>query len=216
MPAEGRGLSLDLPRFRGEMRAWDQALWLDVMLSSGLVAFFGSAPGGAILPFSNRRPECKRFPDLSFSIPFFCSTAPQAFFRPDRRLARPPRAARSMTAPLWGRPEGLSLTAASTVAGLGGRGPRKCAWLDGSSPLGGSMSLPGPPFSTRSSCTGRTMASGFRRRYVPNALSQAGAGRIARSSRPVPAGTASAASAANEFQLKDHVMGPALQWATGT
>ena len=41
---------LDLPRFRGEMRAWDQALWLDVMLSSGLVAFFGSAPGGAILP----------------------------------------------------------------------------------------------------------------------------------------------------------------------
>ena len=109
---------MDLPRFRGEMRAWDQALWLDVMLSSGLVAFFGSAPGGAILPFSNRRPECKRFPDLSFSIPFFCSTAPQAFFRPDRRLARPPRAARSMTAPLWGRPEGLSLTAASTVAGL--------------------------------------------------------------------------------------------------
>jgi hypothetical protein len=83
---------MDLPRFRGEMRAWDQALWLDVMLSSGFVAFFGSAPGGAILPFSNRRPECKRFPDLSFSIPFFCSTAPQAFFRPDRRLARPLRA----------------------------------------------------------------------------------------------------------------------------
>ena len=35
---------MDLPRFRGEMRAWDQALWLDVMLSSGFVAFFGSAP----------------------------------------------------------------------------------------------------------------------------------------------------------------------------
>ena len=147
-----------------------------------------------------------------------------SFVRPRRRHSSAPTAdlpghraqRRSMTAPLWGRPEGLSLTAASTVAGLGGRGPRKCAWLDGSSPLGGSMSLPGPPFSTRSSCTGRTMASGFRRRYVPNALSQAGAGRIARSSRPVPAGTASAASAANEFQLKDHVMGPALQWATGT
>src|SRR5262249_29668169 len=28
----------------------DQALWLYVMLSSGFVAFFGSAPGGAILP----------------------------------------------------------------------------------------------------------------------------------------------------------------------
>ena len=36
--------SLGLPRFRGEMRAWDQALWLYVMLSSGFVAFFGSAP----------------------------------------------------------------------------------------------------------------------------------------------------------------------------
>jgi len=35
---------LDLPRFRGEMRAWDQALWLCVMLSSGFVAFFSSTP----------------------------------------------------------------------------------------------------------------------------------------------------------------------------
>ena len=43
-------VAMDLPRFRGEMRAWDQALWLYVMLSSGFVAFFGSAPGGAILP----------------------------------------------------------------------------------------------------------------------------------------------------------------------
>ena len=47
---EMKSLLLDLPRFRGEMRAWDQALWLYVMLSSGFVAFFGSAPGGAILP----------------------------------------------------------------------------------------------------------------------------------------------------------------------
>jgi len=36
--------TLDLPRFRGEMRAWDQALWLCVMLSSGFVAFFSSTP----------------------------------------------------------------------------------------------------------------------------------------------------------------------------
>jgi len=41
-------LQFDLPRFRGEMRAWDQALRLYVMFSSGFVAFFGSAPGGAI------------------------------------------------------------------------------------------------------------------------------------------------------------------------
>src|SRR6266403_4829541 len=51
----------------------------------------------------------------------------------------------------------------------------------------GLMSLPDPPFSTRSRVAGRTMASGFRRRYVPNALGNAR--RIARSSRPVPAGT---------------------------
>src|SRR5262245_19532907 len=37
LKAAGRpnALILDLPRFRGEMRAWDQALWLYVMLSSG-------------------------------------------------------------------------------------------------------------------------------------------------------------------------------------
>ena len=34
----------------GENFINDQALWLDVMLSSGFVAFFGSVPGGAILP----------------------------------------------------------------------------------------------------------------------------------------------------------------------
>jgi hypothetical protein len=32
------------------------------------------------------------------------------------------------------------------------------------------MSLPDPPFSTRSRGAGRNMASGFRCRYVPNAL----------------------------------------------
>jgi hypothetical protein len=61
MPRQAACPRLDLPRFRGEMRAWDQALWLYVMLSSGFVAFFGSAPGGAILPFSNRHSEGKWF-----------------------------------------------------------------------------------------------------------------------------------------------------------
>ena len=41
---KGSLAELDLPRFRGEMRAWDQALWLYVMLPPGLVAFIGSAP----------------------------------------------------------------------------------------------------------------------------------------------------------------------------
>jgi hypothetical protein len=54
--------------------------------------------------------------------PFFCSTAPQAFFRPDRRYVRPPRAAAVNDGPSWGRPKGLSLTAASTVATSSGSG----------------------------------------------------------------------------------------------
>ncbi len=41
---------LDLPRFRGGLRAWDQDIWSDGILPSHLVAFFCSAPGGAILP----------------------------------------------------------------------------------------------------------------------------------------------------------------------
>src|SRR6266436_3451625 len=41
---------VDLPRFRGEVRAWDQGIWSNGILSSCLVPFFCSAPGGAILP----------------------------------------------------------------------------------------------------------------------------------------------------------------------
>jgi hypothetical protein len=54
--------------------------------------FFGSTRAASILPFSNRGHECKRFFPLFF-LPcfgaFFCSTAPQAFFRPDRRFRTP-------------------------------------------------------------------------------------------------------------------------------
>src|SRR5271169_1123390 len=42
--------AMDLPRFRGGLRAWDQGIWSDGILPSYLVAFFCSAPGGAILP----------------------------------------------------------------------------------------------------------------------------------------------------------------------
>src|SRR6516165_120651 len=42
--------ALDLPRFRGGLRAWDQGVWSDGILLSCLVPFFCSAPGGAILP----------------------------------------------------------------------------------------------------------------------------------------------------------------------
>jgi hypothetical protein len=49
----------------------------------------------AVSSFSNRGHECKRFFPLFF-LPcfgaFFCSTAPQAFFRPDRRFRTPARA----------------------------------------------------------------------------------------------------------------------------
>jgi hypothetical protein len=36
-------------------------------------------------------------------IPFFCSTPPEAFFRPDRSLAEPTRAAAVNDGPTWGR-----------------------------------------------------------------------------------------------------------------
>src|SRR6516225_561248 len=77
---------VDLPRFRGELWAWDQGIWSEGMLLSCLVAFFCSAPGGAILPS-----------------------------RPARGCGRRAQR-RSRTAPLGGRPKGLSLTAASTAA----------------------------------------------------------------------------------------------------
>jgi len=47
---------------------------------------------GTILPFSNRRQERKHFFLLTYFLGFFCSTAPQAFFRPDRRFPMLPRA----------------------------------------------------------------------------------------------------------------------------
>ena len=53
---------LDLPQFRGELRAWDQTSCWGVILSSSFVTFFGSTPGGAILPsrparWCGRRPS---------------------------------------------------------------------------------------------------------------------------------------------------------------
>src|SRR5713226_8405404 len=84
--SERNSAYLDLPRFRGRLRAWDQAIWSDGILSSRFETFFGLAPGGAILPSRPAR---------------WCG----------RRAQR-----RSRTAPSWGRPEGLSLTAASTTA----------------------------------------------------------------------------------------------------
>src|SRR3954462_6845259 len=79
--------NLGLPRFGGELRAWDQGVGLDVILSSCFEPFFGSAPGGAILPSRPAR---------------WCGCRAQR---------------RSRTAPSWGRPEGLSLPGASTAAG---------------------------------------------------------------------------------------------------
>ena len=83
---------VDLPRFRGEVRAWDHGSSWAVILSSGFMAFLGSAPGGAILPSRPAR---------------WCG----------RRAQR-----RSRTAASCGRPEGLSLTVASTTAGWSASG----------------------------------------------------------------------------------------------
>ena len=50
-----------------------------------------SVASSRIAPFSNRRHKRKRF-FLPFLGHFFCSTAPQAFFRRDRRFRTPARA----------------------------------------------------------------------------------------------------------------------------
>ena len=44
-PCEGGegGVNLDLPRFRGEVRSWDQGTWFDCIVSSSLGQSFGSA-----------------------------------------------------------------------------------------------------------------------------------------------------------------------------
>ena len=80
-------LNLGPARFGEELRAWDQGIGLDVILSSCFEPFFGSAPGGAILSSRPAR---------------WCGCRAQR---------------RSRTVPSWGRPEGLSLTGASTAAG---------------------------------------------------------------------------------------------------
>jgi hypothetical protein len=50
-PAQFGGVDkLDLPRFRGRLRAWDQGIWSDGILPSCLVSFFCLALGRAILP----------------------------------------------------------------------------------------------------------------------------------------------------------------------
>ena len=48
------GGRVGLPRFRGELRAWDQTSYWGVILSSSCVTFFGSTAGGAILPSLTR------------------------------------------------------------------------------------------------------------------------------------------------------------------
>src|SRR5215471_12603931 len=131
--------------------------------------------------------------------PFFCSTAPQAFFRPDRRFPTPSRA----EAVKAGRRSAMA--AHSVVSrprldsfGHGGRldglGPEERSVVECGPPifrLRGLLSLPGPPFSTRS--RGRWPHHGLRGStpLCPERTQQeVDARRIARSSRPVPAGTA--------------------------
>src|SRR6516225_4664469 len=77
---------LDLPRFRGELWAWDHGIWSEGILLSCLVG---------ILLFGPRRSHS--------SIPA-------------GTRVRPSRAAAVKDGPTWGRPKGLSLTAVSTAA----------------------------------------------------------------------------------------------------
>ena len=46
----GHSIELDLPRFRGGVRAWVQGIWSDGILSSCLRLFFCSAPAEFVFP----------------------------------------------------------------------------------------------------------------------------------------------------------------------
>ena len=88
----------------------------------------------AVPSFSNRRPKSKRL------IQFFCSTAPQAFFRPDRRFNRPARADTVKSPPprrrgmaSWPPPKAARsvLDGGEHAGRLGDRGLEECVVLDG-------------------------------------------------------------------------------------
>src|SRR5215471_18681436 len=156
--------------------------------------------------------------------PFFCSTAPQAFFRPDRRFPTPSRAEavkagrRSAMAAhsVVSRPRLDSFEHGGRLDGLG---PEERSVVECGPPIfrsRGLLSLPGPPFSTRSRVAGRTMASRVRRRYVPNALNKRLMHEESRGRRgPSQQGQRSAASAAKGYfdqpQATEDVV-PAFHW----
>jgi hypothetical protein len=85
-------------------------------------------PGGYSFALSSSPPMRASSPPSLLSVPFFCSTAPQAFFRPDHRSRRPPRAGGlsrpAGTLPVRHPPAfpGRALTAPSTAAPSVGRG----------------------------------------------------------------------------------------------
>ena len=129
--------------------------------------------------FSNRRHKRKRFFFLSWVISFvptalrFSSAATVDFGRRRaQRLSRPAVAPSSRHAPPF---PGRALYSFEHGGRLDPRGPEERPVVE-FAPFGrrscGLMSLPGPPFSTRSRVAGRTMASGFRRRASPNALNK--------------------------------------------
>jgi hypothetical protein len=73
----------------------------------------------SIASFLSRRPwrGMRSQPDNPpSSVHFSCSTAPQAFSRPDRRMPRPARAEAVKADPFQGHPKGSALRASSTVA----------------------------------------------------------------------------------------------------
>ena len=103
--------------------------------------------------------------------PFFCSTALQAFFRPDRRHVWPPRA-EAVNDGLLGPPEGLVIDGREHGGRLGGRGPEECMFPIDLSPQN--------RIEVAASSTvlyvvllhwPHHKALGFRRRYSPKVLS---------------------------------------------
>ena len=164
-----------------------------------------------VLPFSNRRPIRKAFLIHFFLFgPFFCSTAPQAFFRPNHISQRPARAGHVKAGRFFSghRRLGLDMTEHDgRLVGLGRKAPPSVlVWPSGIAnlcrlhrSLRGRARSPhhGPPEASAPQCPERDHRSV--------------AGRIARSPRPVPAGTAFRHDGERELAY-DAVDGAGCHW----
>ena len=148
--------------------------WLLIAWQSGSVSLFDLKP---VSPFSNRSLKRKLFCScLSslFLVPghFFCSTAPQAFFRPNHVSERLARAGHVKAGRFFSGHRRLGLYMTEHDGKLVGLG-RKSASIRSCFAIRDCQSLPVTSFSSRSRVARRIMdLRKLRRRNVPNGITK--------------------------------------------